>query len=59
MIGLSTTTTTTTTTTLFLDDNRQITSRDYPQIAKQIEAGGMETYHLHLNYIINTKKVSR
>ena len=36
----------TTTTKLYLHENQYITSADYPQIAKLIEAGSMETYSL-------------
>ena len=36
----------TTTTKLYLHENQYIASADYPQIAKLIEAGSMETYSL-------------
>ena len=49
----------TTTTKLYLRQNQYITSADYLQIAKLIEAGSIETYHLHLNCKINTKNVTK
>ena len=49
----------TTTTKLYLHKNQHITSADYLKIAKVVEAGSMETYHLHLNCNIDTKNVTR
>ena len=46
-------------TKLYLHENREFSSTGYLQIAKLIEAGSMEMYHLHLNYHIYTKKVTR
>ena len=46
---------------LYLHDNQYITSKDYLQIAKLIEAGirSIETYQLFLNYNVNTKNVTK
>ena len=43
---------------IFLHENHYITSTDYLQIAKLIEAGSMETYH-YTRYYINTKNVTK
>ena len=43
----TTTKNTMTTNFIYLHENRYITNTNYLQIAKLIEAGSMETYHLH------------
>ena len=41
-----------------LHETWYITSTDYLEIAELIEAGSMMMHHLHLNYNINTEKVT-